>query len=555
METLFNLLIGAYLGVGVITCVFSLIGLLVIPTRPQPGDPQENYARLPWRAAWTGLSGLRARAALVLDALTLLVVWPIAAPLLISGRVAGGSPPVFRSPTYSSFRYSAALRQRDLGVMAATVFFGFAVALLGVALAVGRLDRVQTGCMALLVALVCQSCSYAVGTTDLPSALRRERLNPYLAALTITVLEFAAIVIASLLLNRWPADGYPGVGTFIDEARRVVALGHVRAAITSAQDAPSSALVAAAGLSFYALVAKQLTQFRRFGRSAEDYAHIGQRHMLSGDVDQAKKLIDSVPPEDRNSPSMLDLRIRVLLAQGSFDAAQDLTQALFTVNRDPSSMCFATSTEEDLFWWMARQSIPFSHWRLFDELRERGVSDGLLYACVAFNRMYDQSEETNRRLVALGDEKACPMTASYCALLLTSEPSEAETAAANARDVFSLCASSTLVTDSIIARVAGIQAGALPGLPLENHLAARSGEVVRDAQAEGVPVWALYVVWQRLSWCISSIATFHGRRDVAREIESQLAPVLARLSPAERRRWQASQRSVAKKLKRVLKKL
>lgn len=129
--------------------------------------------------------------------------------------------------------------------MAAAVFFGFAVALLGVALAVGRLDRVQTVCTALLVALVCQFCSYAVGTTDLPSALRRERLNPYLAALTITVLEFAAIVIASFLLNRWPADGYPGVGAFVDEARRVLALGHVRAAITSAQDAPSSALVAA----------------------------------------------------------------------------------------------------------------------------------------------------------------------------------------------------------------------------------------------------------------------------------------------------------------------
>lgn len=159
METLFNLLIGAYLGVGVMACVFSLIGLFVIPTRPQPGDPQENYARLPWRAAPTGLGGLRARAAFVLDALTLLVVWSIAAAFLISGRVAGGSPPVFRSPTYSSFRYSAALRQRDLGVMAAAVFFGFAVALLGVALAVGRLDRVQTGCTALLVALVCQFCS------------------------------------------------------------------------------------------------------------------------------------------------------------------------------------------------------------------------------------------------------------------------------------------------------------------------------------------------------------------------------------------------------------
>lgn len=61
METLFNLLIGAYLGVGVIACVFSLIGLFVIPTRPQPGDPRENCARLPWREAPTGLGGLRAR--------------------------------------------------------------------------------------------------------------------------------------------------------------------------------------------------------------------------------------------------------------------------------------------------------------------------------------------------------------------------------------------------------------------------------------------------------------------------------------------------------------
>jgi hypothetical protein len=555
MKTVFDLLIGAYLGVGVIACVFTLIGQF-IPTRPQPGDPQENYARLPWRAAPTGLGGLRARAAFVLDALTLLVVWPIAAAFLISGRVADGSPPVFRSRTYSSFRYSAALRQRDLGVMAAAVFFGFAIALFGVALAVGRLDRVQTGCTALLVALVCQFCSYAVGTTDLPSALRRERLNPYLAALTITVLEFAAIVIASFLLNRWPADGYPGIGTFVDEARRVLALGHVPAAITSARDAPSSALVAAAGLSFYVLVAKQLTQFRRFRRSAEDYAAIGQRHMFSGDVAQAKKLIDSVPPEARNSPSMLELRIRVLLAQGSFDAAQELTQTFFTVNRDnPSSMYFATSTQEDLFWWMARQSIPFSHWRLFDELRERGVSDGLLYSCVAFNRMYDQSEETNRRLVALRDEKSCPITASYCALLLTSELSEWETAAANARDVLSLCASSTLVTDSIIARVAGIQISALPGLSLEDDLAARSGEVVRDAQAEGVPVWALYVVWQRLSYCMSIIPAVHGRRDVARDIESQLAPVLARLSPTERRLYRASQRSAAKGVRRVVKEL
>lgn len=554
MGTVFDLLIGAYLVVGVIASGFSLIGQFIVPTRPQPGDPQENYARLPLRTAPTGLGGLRARAALVLDALTLLVAWPTSAVFLTSRTVAGGSPPAFRSPTYSSFRYSAALRQRDLGVMAAAVFFGFAVALFGIALAVGRLDRVQTGCTTLLVALVCQFCSYAVGTTDLPSALRRERLNPYLAALTITVLEFAAIVIASFLLNRWPADGHPGVGTLVDEARRVLALGHVPAAITSAQDAPSSALVAAAGLSFYALVAKQLTQFRRFRRSAEDYAHIGQRHMFSGDVEQAQKLIDSVPSKDRNSSSMLGLRIQVLMAQGSFDAAQELTQALFTVNRDPSSMYFATSTQEDLFWWMARQSIPFSHWSLFDELRERGVSDGLLYSCVAFNRMYDQSEETNRRLVVVRDEKSCPITASYCALL-TSEPSEWETAAASARDVLSLCASSTLVTDSIIARVAGIQIDSLPGLPLEDDLAARSGEVVRDAQSEGVPVWALYVVWQRLSYCMSSIEAFHGRRDVARDIGSQLAPVLARLSPAERRTYRASQRSAVKAVTKAMKEL
>jgi hypothetical protein len=215
-------------------------------------------------------------------------------------------------------------------------------------------------------------------------------------------------------------------------------------------------------------------------------------------------------------------------------------------------MYFATSTQEDLFWWMARQSIPFSHWRLFDELRKHGVSAGLLYSCVAFNCLYDQSEETNCRLVSLREEKSCPITASYCALKLTSEPSEMEIAAAKARDVFSSCASSTLVTDSIIARVAGIDLGALPGLPLEENLAGRSGEVIRDAGSEGVPVWALYVVWQRLSICISIIEAVHGRGDIARDIESQLAPVLARLSPTERRLYRASQRSVAEELKRLV---
>jgi hypothetical protein len=554
MDTALDVLIGVYLGIGVLACVLSLIGQFIIPTRPQPGDAQENYARLPWRAAPTGLHGLRARAAFVLDAVTMLVVWPISVPFLTSKRIAGRGRPTFRSPAYSSFRYSAALRRQDLGVMAAAVFFGFAVALFAAAAAAGRLDPIQTACITLLVALVCQFCGYAVGTTDLPSALRRERLNPYLAAITITLFEFAAIVIASLLLNRWPADGYPGVGTFVDEARRVLALGHVPAAITSTQDAPFGVLIAAAGLSFYALVAKQLTQFRRFRRSAEDYAHIGQRHMFSGDVDQARRLIDSLPPEDRNSSTMLGLRARVLLAEGSFDAARELTQALFTVSRDPSSMYFATSTQEDLFWWMARQSIPFAHWRLFDELRRRGVSDGFLYSCVAFNCMYDQSEESTRRIAALRNEKSCPITASYCAFL-TAESSERETAATEARDVLSSCASSTLITDSIIARVAGIEIGIRSGLPLDDDLAERCGEVVRDARTEGVPVWALYVVWQRLSGCISIIEAIHGRRDIAREIESQLAPVLVRLSPAERRGYRAGQRSVTKELTRLMKEL
>lgn len=550
MELFFHFLIGAYLWIGVVACGLSLIGQF-IPVRPQPEVPQENYARLPWRTAPTGLTGLRVRAALVLQALSLLVLWPTAAVILISGRGDGaGRLPLFRSPTYSSLRFSTVLRQRDVGVINAIVSVGFAMLLWCAAEVVGPLEFVQTGCSRLLFALTCLFCSYAVGTTDLPSMLRRGRLNPYLAAATITLLEFAAIVVALVVSNAWPAGGSPGPATFVVEARRVLALGQLNAAVTSVHQASSSVLIAAAGLSFYTVVVKQVVQFRRLRRSAEDYAHIGQHHMFGGDVEQARALLEKMSPVDRNSSRVLGLRIRVLLADGAFDTALELTRALFTVNHDPSSVYFATSTREDLFWYMARSSIPFAHWRLFDVLRERGVSDGFLRSCVAFNLMYDGSAETHRHLVALQDDASCPITASYCTLL-TAEASEVESAVARAIDTFASSVSSSLVTDSIVARLARIEVDVLPGAPLdEDDLVARSGEVVRVAAAEGVPVWVLWVVWQRLSYCMASIEAINERRDVVREIESQLAPILGRLSSAERGLYRASQRSAVKELRR-----
>jgi hypothetical protein len=261
-----------------------------------------------------------------------------------------------------------------------------------------------------------------------------------------------------------------------------------------------------------------------------------------------------VPSAERSNSSMLPLRIKLLMKQGSFDEALDLTKAFFAINDDPRSMYFATSTKEDLFWWMARQSIPYSHGPLLKALRARGVSDGWLASCVAFYRMYDGSAETRRLMIDLRDDIVHPITAAECDVM-TADLAERESAIASARDVFAAQATAPLITDSIVARVAGIELDIRSGDPLPDDLVRRSSEVIRDGSEEGVPVWALYVVWLRLSGCITFLEGLHERRDLARDITSQLTPVLKRLSRAERLTYRASQRTALKEVRRVIKEL
>jgi hypothetical protein len=223
----------------------------------------------------------------------------------------------------------------------------FAVILLALRLVGQAHWAIDIGAILLTISLLSQFISYVLVGKDLPSLVREGHMPPYIQFLLAAGAAYATLLIGSILLERLRTGGTLSRSAVIQQVKGLNAFSHVADSLRATERTPIALLITTTGIMFFVTFGKLLFQYKRFNRTAEDYAGILNELVYTGDFDQARKLFDSLPADVRNDPKMLLAKIRLLCQVQDFKAAYRATQTLLELN-SPLSGIDSDSTEEVL---------------------------------------------------------------------------------------------------------------------------------------------------------------------------------------------------------------
>jgi hypothetical protein len=328
------------------------------------GNPLPDLALLGSQPSGGRLDRLRTRAIRFLASFVEICLWPAAKS---SGRslhtVGTGSARVLH-PRLGTYAVLSAL---------------LAVTLIGARAWSGPSIAVTVAAVALLMTLTARHLLWIVSGEDFRRLLKRSRPSPYRTLVTLAIFDFIAIL-AIVIVLRWKAGEAFDSHWAVAEGRDLISLRHLTRLPERADLSPLIVVLAVAVAAFWASVASQLFKVFGFRRDDDDRAWLAALLLSYGYVDEASRLMESVPRQHVSGP-VLQVRIRLALVRSEHEEALALSRTLADL-RDPEHASAEAAIVYLTMQLATMPALPEGASRILRLGSNAKISDGAMFAVV-----------------------------------------------------------------------------------------------------------------------------------------------------------------------------